>query len=313
MATKASVPAVKIRLPAVPPDGRAFNLHLRDGSMVDASIQYVQETIPTASAILALDFAGAFVRNHQVQTIPANLGGCQQSDATDQIGCFVHADRCSIGFAGDGGSTWGERHPGGVVASDNGAMLVNKVEPSAFTVSLLGDGPDEYPLSRKLYLNSLIGFAHFSVTPDELALARFESNPSVTPTSINTILANDGFFSLGSSSLTGQDTPFCEDFNQTLVCGTPGNDNACFRSPAGIPGEPSSIPSQATKSTVCGNGVVELFEECDPNAGRCADTSPCSTNGPAPQCGDGGTCTLSNADWTCSVPGATVCSSTCRC
>lgn len=310
---KATTPAIKTRLPAVPPDGRAYNLQLRDGSITDANVGYVQEKIPTATAILALDFAGAFVRNHQVQTVPLNLGGCQLADATDQIGCFVHADRCSIGFAGFGGTSWGDRHPGGAVASDNGAMLINKVTPSAFTVSLLGDGPDEYPMARKLYLNSLIGFGHVNITSEELALAQFESNPSVTPVNINTILTNDGFFTLGTSSLTGQDTPFCEDFNQTLVCGIAGNDNACFRNPAGIPNDPSAIPAFASKSTVCGNGVVELFEECDPNAGRCADSTPCSTNGPAPQCADGSSCTLSNADWTCSVPGATVCSTTCRC
>ena len=287
VATRATVPALKVRAAVTTADGRAYNLQMRDGTTAPSTIGYVKETIPTATAVLALDFAGAYVRNHQVQTVPAGLGGCRLKDATDQIGCFVHADRCSVGFAGEGATSWGQRSPGGVTPSDNGALLVNKVAPSTESVQLLGFGAEEYPLARKLYLSSLVGFGSASLTPDEVALARFESNPSLTPVSINTLLVNDGFFTLGASSLTGTDTPFCEDFNQALICGAATNDNACARNPAGIPAEIDPAPASATKSTVCGNGVVELFEECDPSAPI--------------------------GDWTCSVPGATTCSSTCRC
>jgi ABC-type phosphate transport system substrate-binding protein len=272
VATKASVPALKVRSTITSSDGRAYNLQMRDGTTAPTTIGYVKETIPTATTTLALDFAGAYVRNHQVQTIPANIGGCKLKDATDQIGCFVHADRCSIGFAGDGAVSWSQRNPGGVVASDNGALLVNQVAPSATTVQLLGQ-PGEYPMSRKLYMNTLVGFGAAGVTADELALAKFES----VAASINPILVGDGFFTLGASSPAGADAPFCEDFNQALICGAAGNDDACSRNPAGIP----------TVSTTCGNGAVDAFEECDPSA--------------AP------------ATWKCSVPGATVCSPGCRC
>jgi hypothetical protein len=102
----------------------------------------------------------------------------------------------------------------------------------------------------------------------------------------------------------GVPNPFCEDFNEQFICGSASNLNGCafntatdavgggplvnttiqaFVSnapnlvstpgcaglPAGSPGctipsDPSSDPTQSTTSTVCGNGKIEMFEECDP-------------------------------------------------
>jgi hypothetical protein len=66
-------------------------------------------------------------------------------------------------------------------------------------------------------------------------------------------IENNGFFTLGPSSPLGTDTPFCEDFNQAIICSSPNpsNDNACHRNPAGIPGDPSAVPGNSTTSTVC--------------------------------------------------------------
>ena len=41
--------------------------------------------------------------------------------------------------------------------------------------------------------------------------------------------------------------------------------------------DPSADPTQSTVSTVCGNGVKEAFEECDPGNGASAGTATCST------------------------------------
>jgi hypothetical protein len=346
-----------------------FNIHLHDGTTVDGSVGYVHETIPTATITLSLDFAAAFNRIHQVGTVPAagagHVGGCTLKDSTDQIACFTHADHCSIGYAGDGGNTYGQRYANGTCATGgaqcstngnpcsyftgnsgacnvaaqfpaiaSGPVLVNKVSPSFATVQQLGHGATEYPLSRKLYLNSLNfsqglddagnpdSSAPFSagVTASELTLAKFESTLGTTGTcggspltcsvggascttagapciaasptldGINPILLKDGFFLLGPSAPNGANTPFCEDFNTALVCGDAGipQDNACARNPAQwVPTDPSSVPDANTRSTVCGNGVLDAFEECDP--------------------------ALPPSAWTCSVPGATSCSSTCRC
>jgi hypothetical protein len=277
IAAKATVPSVKVRATVTAADGRAYNLQLRDGTVAPSTIGYAKETIPTATAALSLDFAGAYNRNHQVQTIPANLGGCKLKDATDQIGCFVHADRCSIGFAGAAATVWHDRNPTPIASSDNGALLVNNVSPTAANVQKLGNS-NAYPMSRKLYMSSLVGFGAASVTADELALAKWEAVPG----NINPVLTAEDFFTLGADSPAGTDTPFCEDFNEETVCqaaaGT--NVNGCLSNPAGL-------PNTAPVTTSCGNGVTDKFEECDPTAAQ--------------------------GTWTCSVPGATVCSSTCRC
>jgi cysteine-rich repeat protein len=56
----------------------------------------------------------------------------------------------------------------------------------------------------------------------------------------------------------------------------PGNLNACNTNPAGIPGDPSPVAALATVSTVCGNGNVEAYEECDHGAANGASGNSCS-------------------------------------
>ena len=231
----------------------------------------------TCSLRLSLNFGGNFSRIHAASTVPAGLVACQLSDATDQIGCLVQADHCSIGYAGDGSNSWGARHPGGAVASNIAPILVNSVAPSPTTVQALGNGATEYPVARKLYYNSLVGFS--SVTGDELTLAKFVAGgpPAVGTNTIQNILLNDGFFTLGGQSPAGTDAPFCEDLDTTTVCGFSGNINGCPGNPAGIP----------TQSTDCGDGLsAPTRSVIRPHRSR---------------------------KWNCSVPGATVCSSTCRC
>jgi cysteine-rich repeat protein len=252
-------------------DGRAFNLNMRDGTTTDGSVGYVQQHITTATGTLSLDFVGGHSRIHQVETAVAGLTKCQLVDASDQIGCIAQADPCSIGFAGDTGKTWGQRAPGGAVASNVDAARVNQVYPTTATVQALGEA-NEYPLGRKLYFNSILGFA--SAQADELALGQFES----IATNINPILVGTGFFTLGALSPMGTDTPFCEDFNQQTVCGAASNDNACTRNPSGIPGETGADSvNNPTQSTICGNGKREAFEECDDGATNGKSGDACST------------------------------------
>jgi cysteine-rich repeat protein len=155
-----------------------------------------------------------------------------------------------------------------------------------------GTGP-EYPLARKLYYNTLIGFqniANTSADPGaagELDVASWVSST----TNIDPILSSLGFFSLGAQSPNGgPDVPFCEDFNQQTVCGASSNDNACNRNPTGVPSDPSnnatnapispnagSTGAVASTSTICGNGIQEAFEECDDGANNGTASDNCST------------------------------------
>jgi hypothetical protein len=125
-----------------------------------------------------------------------------------------------------------------------------------------------------LYFGTVAGFN--TATGPELALAQCEANSGT----INTALAFEKFVrlpSVGPNAVNGG-APFCEDFNEQLICpNTTSNVNGCATNGAvGLP----------TVTTACGNGTVDAFEECDPNAARGA--------------------------WSCNqVSGS--CSTTCRC
>ncbi len=261
--------------------GRNFNSGVRDGTIVSPLIGYAQYPIPAAVPPTTQDYTGAYNRIHQVETVLAAVApGCQLVDMTDQIGCLVAEDPCSIGYAGDGSKSWTQRPNGFVGTStdpvgtwDVDAMNVAGVAANQTNVQLLGQ-PGEYQFSRKLYMNSLVGFANVAATTadpgaaDELALAVNESVGAF----INPILTPLSFFPLGAQATNGQ---LCEDLNEVTICGNAGpNVNGCLGNPAPIPG------AAAGSSTVCGNGVREAFEECDGTdhapAGHCSATCRCT-------------------------------------
>jgi hypothetical protein len=98
---------------------------------------------------------------------------------------------------------------------------------------------------------------------------------------------------------TGNPNPFCEDFNEATICGAATNVNGCasnvtstggllqnatigsFTSapptPITTPGCPPAMPGVPActipiASTICGNGIVEPYEECDPPSATCSLT-----------------------------------------
>jgi parallel beta-helix repeat protein len=108
VATKATVPALESRSVGGA-DGRAYNVHMRDGTVVEPTMGYAQKQITGPSGTISLDFVGGYGRIHQVETV-FTTGAvapvpCHRSAATDQIGCLVQADPCSIAYAGDGART----------------------------------------------------------------------------------------------------------------------------------------------------------------------------------------------------------------
>jgi hypothetical protein len=272
------------------PDGRIYNIHMRDGTFSDnATLGYAQYNIAAISATTFTDFVGGYSRIHQVETmLPGTATQCQLVDMTDQIGCLAQADPCSIGFAGDGSKSWPARSP----INTNGpvgmlALRVDQIAPAPATVQLLGL-TGEYQASRKLYLSSLVGFQNIPSTttgPSELELANFEAQGSGS--TFNGIVGTDGFFTLGSTSPNGTDNQFCEDFNEDNLCnggkGAAGalgatNTNACLGIHAGIP----TIAN--TAFTICGDGTIGAYEECDDGAnqtakgaGKCSSTCRCTT------------------------------------
>jgi hypothetical protein len=293
-ANNSTVSASFVRPAAASADGRAFNLFMTNGSLTDGAVAFVQDPIPALGAGVSVDLVGGYSRIHSIDVAATGLSPCQMVDMTDQIGCLGQAEPCAIGYAGDGGKTWNthtEQAGGPALPAAAGVDAVNvfAVYPQVSTVQALGEAA-EYPLSRKLYFNSLAGFS--TVTSDELTLAKFESGTGTGTTAFNSILTNSGFFQLGpqagppaagSLGVTGgvANTQFCEDFNEQVVCNPtaatasalPANVNGCLTNPAGIP----------TANTVCGNGTQEAYEECDngtangTTGNKCSQTCRCTT------------------------------------
>jgi cysteine-rich repeat protein len=287
VATKATVAALQSRSLGSP-DGRIYNIQMRDGTITEPTIGYAQ--YPISSLGITLDLVAGFSRIHQVETaVGATLGACQLVDMTDQIGCLAQADPCSIGYAGAGAKdyfTHANPAPGpsggAYITTPIASLRVAQVAPSPATVQALGTqnpattGP-EYQLARKLYLVSLPGFNNIAATTadpqaaDELKLAQFEGNPA----NMNSIMTTNGFFTLGAQSPAGTDTQFCEDFNEQTVCNpntkvpstlAPNQNGCAFNADAGVP----------SASTTCGNGTREAYEECDNGLNNGTSGNGCS-------------------------------------
>jgi hypothetical protein len=282
-------------------DGRIYNLTLTNGTN-----GYTTVTIPVipangvSGAALGLAFVGDYGRIHAQTVLWDKTAGstgladkgvpCVQQAADDQVGCLVQADPCSLTFGSDTDKTWGSRHVP-AVASNIVPLRVSQIAPTTATVQ-----SGTYLFWRKLYFNASQGFdtlaaqAAVDAGPAaELSLAQYESNT----TSITSLLDSYSFFRLGASSPTGTDTPFCEDYNEQLLCDAGiTNQNACnlnagigVRVPPGgnaaafspIPSDPSPSPTAATVSTVCGNGIKEVFEDCDNGLANGTTGNNCTT------------------------------------
>jgi cysteine-rich repeat protein len=287
VATKATIPALVQRTTLGTAFGRAYNLHLSNGVIPTDGSFVLYAQYPVNSLGTTVDMAGAFNRIHQVATaVGKGAAACQLVDMTDQIGCLASADPCSIGFAGFEASNWSNQTNPAPAGTDNvitphtwdaDALNIAGVKPGTTTVQALG-AAGEYQFSRKLYYNSLAGFGTVNTNgptagnpgaPAEILLAQYESVAG----NIKPILNQFSFFGVGPLSPQGTaDFPFCEDFNEKSICGAGSNNNGCVNNNtvAGVPGETGPNPNTAPmQSTICGDGIVEAFEECDP-----ADTTP---------------------------------------
>jgi hypothetical protein len=143
-------------------DGRVYNLHVHKAT---GQLQLNGDGLPVI---------GAWNRLHSTASITGAAGTfcAALSDATDQIGCLVHASPCSIGFAG---------HSVDQIAGAD-AFLVNGFAPTQANVEfqITGTNPGtaagKYPLARKLYFNSLGGLKN--ATGAELGLAKCYADDS---------------------------------------------------------------------------------------------------------------------------------------
>jgi hypothetical protein len=286
-----------------PNDGRIFNLYAYDGTSAGGPINF---SVPGTS--VTVPFSGAFTRLHMTEPVwdtsasatPPTLPGgqaqgpCQATDMTDQIACLTQADPCIVGYAGDGGKAWNVHQGRTLAKPGTDAMEISQVYP--VTANVQQTQTPVYPFWRKLYYNSSNGFDAIPASftdkngvadngEAELALGQFESNT----TSVTALLSTYQFFSLANSPNGGGAQPFCEDFNENMLCNTttfPTNTNACPNNANGMAGNVASNPAVVnaagsspipTVGTICGNGTVDPFEDCDWSPGSTTCSKTCRT------------------------------------
>jgi hypothetical protein len=198
---------------------------------------------PNSNAILDPRWSTAGVyRIHQKRPAIANADrkACLQTSATEQLGCLVKADPCSIGYAGlearDAVATdlngtndalllrapydpdTSETAAGDIEVYPEPTKVRYLLEPSspvsgtcaAATVPANRLFAERYPLSRVLWLNASKGFQPNPVTPfadftnitpgGERTLANCYKN---IDGSINTLVKKHGFITLGKECHTG--------------------------------------------------------------------------------------------------------------
>jgi hypothetical protein len=190
-------------------DSRAYNLQVTNPSAPfdPASDQTGNEVL---SAYYKLYWTRAGVNFNGTSSLCGTLdksGLCQNTDSTQQIGCFASNVQCNVGFAGDE------------------ARRVAFGEPLALDTQdpIIGTNLNtSYPLGRDLFLATRIGLEN--TTGNQRALAQcFASNAPAAANNINGILLANGFFPAANPTGPAAD-PYCVDY-----CGAP---DACAGNPA---------------------------------------------------------------------------------
>ena len=218
-------------------DGRVYNMWVKDslGRMLkdNATVPVDPTTFPTNPATTQRLISGAYFRAHM--TVVGTGGGstCQLGDETAQIGCLTQADPCTIGFAGR------EAAIGGAIAltingvTDDEANIVKLLAPSGSA-----DFNARYPLSRKLFVNSLVGFENLFASSGEAAVAAcFATNSIVDP-----IMLSHNFIPMShTTAFNPSSSIFCQDFNSSqAACAAGGfttwdtSTSSCSHLPGGF-------------------------------------------------------------------------------
>jgi len=225
-------------------DARVYNSHLLTGPAATATYQ---------ADTLGRSIVGAWYRIHSAHTLAgAAATKCTQTDTTQLMGCLAQASPCSIGFEGHAATDWDalSATPGSTVA-----LKINQIPALTACVQSF-----DYPLSRKLYLTTLVGWGNVAASdptwgPAELALAQCESSQAF----IGPILSNAGFFTFAASSPPNNGAPFAEDFNEPEICTT----QAPAATTANVVAYTSNTAPIPNIGTTCGDGNLDPYEDCD--------------------------------------------------
>lgn len=214
-------------------DGRAYNLILRTGNNNSTSIVKDTNNNPVTMAIYRL---------HETQVMAGASKGttpavtCREDDSTSQIGCMVQASPCSIGYAGR------EAANKTTIANDDvRSLFVSRADVSGVTdpndtdvrlllsntCTLNGSGTyaQRYPISRRLWLNTLVGFSSSSIPTTQKTLAtcwadRYYSDNLISKFGFITLDGDPNHCSKADPSNSGPGRGVCQlaPVGSTVVC-----------------------------------------------------------------------------------------------
>ncbi len=223
--------------PSLSDDARVFNRYVRrsDGRLV----KDVQRNRPVTDAW------------YRTQT-----AACDAATSEQQVGCLASEYPCSLGV---GNRLAPESSPG------SGALSIGGISPTESNVrrGMLAPLPSgTYPLSRPIFVNSMIGFENIDVTAnvaeDQLSACLFD------PTLVDNAAATAGLYSLGRPAR-------CRDFDETscnglvLTCDTTAD---CGAAGTCVGGNPTTPGRDGTCKDRC-TGNADCFQGRSCIAGRC--------------------------------------------
>jgi hypothetical protein len=209
-------------------DGRVYNLAVKDATGKYLKDNFTVPVTPTNypgnPATTQRLVTGAFFRAHMTKVAVGGGTTCQTADSTAQIGCLAQADGCTIGFAGKEGAT------GGAVS-----LAINDVVLSPTSIAkILTNAADRYPMSRKLYFNTEVGFNNLFAGSGEAALAKCFANTAL----VSPIMNNHHFIPMNDPAVlavNGTNKILCQDYDLNQ-CNSPATTGAPNGSCALLPG-----------------------------------------------------------------------------
>ncbi len=178
-------------------DRRSLNLHPVDRTGHYVRDNFVNPFIPTSgtgsiSAARQARVVSAFYRIHATRTTDKHgstatiATGCQTFSATDQIGCLVKANTCSIGFAGREAVDLG-------ATPNNFAAQIEGIKPITINIQNLVTPPASpvYPIARTLWVNSIVGRPNITAAADLPQAALYDW--MAVPSHIDSIVTTHNF------------------------------------------------------------------------------------------------------------------------
>lgn len=215
-------------------DGRSWNRELRSSAGNMRNELIAGQTVPTG-------ISNAIHRTRS--RVAGSAGQCLFDDATESIGCIAGNVACSLGFAGREATDNPLSNPVAVAAP------VGNVPPTVANIQALINPTlgTAYPLARKLYFNSVLGFDRIRDevnTPSandaeqEQLIRCIEQQPAPHQAALNAA----GFIPVpalpAGAAVAGRVVEFrtgggtspglvCEDVNEQTLCGAPSDSPNC--------------------------------------------------------------------------------------